>query len=64
MNDYDVIEYAIKYLDLEDELEMYGEPQNFKKNMTYERDVIRSQLIDILKNWNKPVVMQLTVELI
>ena len=64
MNDYDVIEYAIKYLDLEDEIEMYGLPQDFKKNMTYERDVIRSQLIDILKNWNKPVVMQLTVELI
>jgi hypothetical protein len=63
MTDYDVIEYTIKYLDLEDELEMYGVPQNFKKNMTYERDVIRSQLIDILKKWDKPVVMRLTVQL-
>ena len=63
MTDYDVIEYTIKYLDLEDELEMYGVPQDFKKNMTYERDVIRSQLIDILKKWDKPVVMQLTVRL-
>ena len=64
MNDYGVIEYTIKYLDLEDEVEMYGVPQDFKKNMSFERDVIRSQLIDVLKNWNKPVVMQLTVELI
>ena len=64
MNDYGVIEYTIKYLDLEDEIEMYGVPQDFKKNMSFERDVIRSQLIDVLKNWNKPVVMQLTVELI
>lgn len=63
MTDYDVIEYTIKYLDLEDELEMYGVPQDFKKNMTFERDVIRSQLIDILKKWDKPVVMQLTVRL-
>jgi hypothetical protein len=57
MNDYGVIEYTIKYLDLEDEVEMYGVPQDFKKNMSFERDVIRSQLIDVLKNWNKPVVM-------
>jgi hypothetical protein len=63
MTNYDVIEYTIKYLDLQDELEMYGVPQDFKKNMTYERDVIRSQLIDILKKWDKPVVMQLTVRL-
>jgi hypothetical protein len=63
MTDYDVIEYTIKYLDLDEEIEMYGLPENFKKNMFIERDSIRSQLIDILKKWDKPVVMQLTVRL-
>jgi len=63
MTDYDVIEYTIKYLDLDEEIEMYGPPENFKKNMFIERDSIRSQLIDILKKWDKPVVMQLTVRL-
>jgi len=63
MTDYDVIEYTIKYLDLDEEIEMYGFPENFKKNMFIERDSIRSQLIDILKKWDKPVVMRLTVQL-
>jgi hypothetical protein len=50
MTDYEVIEYTIKYLDLEDELEEFGFTQDFKKNMCIERDVIRSKLINILKN--------------
>jgi hypothetical protein len=60
MTDYDVIEYTIKYLDLEDEIEEFGLPQDFKKNMCIERDVIRSQLIDILKKRDQSMVIQLT----
>jgi len=60
MTDYDVIEYTIQYLDLEDEIEEFGLPQDFKKNMCIERDVIRSQLIDILKKRDKPIIIQLT----
>jgi hypothetical protein len=60
MTDYEVIEYTIQYLDLEDEIEKFGLPQDFKKNMCIERDVIRSQLIDILKKRDKPIIIQLT----